>query len=508
MRTAEPARGIHLAPLMATLAVCVAAVLITLHLTSQPLLPGLDGAYYWVQVRAIIEEGRFAFNDVPLVFLAQAALAEALRLASGADVTTVVPMAVRMSMVLFMAASVVPIAWFARRHRDRPWLLPILSALVLLNPVQLFFLTGDFIKNAAAVPLLLAMGFLIIEWWTVPARARRIACVVLMLGLALTHFGTFLLALCIVVLWLVARAIAAPGKSWVVLSPLALAGVFIALLAWFSPDRLARVSDLLLSPGTLIESPMWIILRFSPGVVPWPIVFAMVAGQVGSLVLAVVCVRRRGSLPPEIIPVLVSLLVTTFVLSSPLIGYEWSARLAALSFLSLVLALAALWVASPVTTWPLAAMVVTAAVVMMSLLGLRLGATPPALTASEWEEFQTLTSDVALAPNSIVVAPHGLEFLAAWSWRTNVIQDRYAGAMSDVDGRSVYLLLHIPAEGAFGWAPSQSGGKPDVEGTSKEGGVSSSAEAGSLAKDQGGAAMGVAVLYKSAGFVLLKANPS
>ena len=46
-----------------------------LALTSGELLPGIDGAYYWVQVRSILDDFTLAFDDLPLVFWAQSLLA-------------------------------------------------------------------------------------------------------------------------------------------------------------------------------------------------------------------------------------------------------------------------------------------------------------------------------------------------------------------------------------------------------------------------------------------------
>ncbi len=38
---------------------------VKLSLTSGPLLPGLDGAYYWVQVRALLERGTLGKDAQP-----------------------------------------------------------------------------------------------------------------------------------------------------------------------------------------------------------------------------------------------------------------------------------------------------------------------------------------------------------------------------------------------------------------------------------------------------------
>ena len=125
-----------------------------LALTRGPLLPGLDGAYYWVQVRSLLERSRMAFDDVPIVFLLQAAVAKVL-----GDV----PLAVRLSDAFLPVFSAIPIYFMTRNSKYR--FAPAVAVLVvLLHPVQLYFFTGDFIKNEAAIPLVFFIGYLLMTW--------------------------------------------------------------------------------------------------------------------------------------------------------------------------------------------------------------------------------------------------------------------------------------------------------------------------------------------------------
>ncbi|MCX6440104.1 MAG: hypothetical protein NTZ91_02200, partial [Actinobacteria bacterium] len=43
----------------------VLGIWVKLSLTNGPLLPGLDGAYYWVQVQSILNNFSLAFSDLP-----------------------------------------------------------------------------------------------------------------------------------------------------------------------------------------------------------------------------------------------------------------------------------------------------------------------------------------------------------------------------------------------------------------------------------------------------------
>ena len=132
-----------------------------LALTRGPLLPGLDGAYYWVQVRSLLERSRMAFDDVPSVFLLQAAVAKVL-----GDV----PLAVRLTDACLPVFSAIPIYFMTRNSKYR--FAPAVAVLVvLLHPVQLYFFTGDFIKNEAAIPL-------VSRYWVYLCLRVSIVCVI------------------------------------------------------------------------------------------------------------------------------------------------------------------------------------------------------------------------------------------------------------------------------------------------------------------------------------------
>jgi hypothetical protein len=142
------------AGLFSSALVVIVAIAYKFSLTATSLLPGLDGAYYWVQVRSILENASLAFSDLPFVMWVQAAIAYFLN-----DI----PSAVRISDALLPALSAIPVYLMARRYSMT--ILPTLSiAFVLFHPVQLYFFTGDFIKNEAAIPAVFFLSWVFLCW--------------------------------------------------------------------------------------------------------------------------------------------------------------------------------------------------------------------------------------------------------------------------------------------------------------------------------------------------------
>jgi len=132
----------------------VLGIWVKLSLTNEALLPGLDGAYYWVQVQSILKNFSLAFSDLPLIFWIQAILAWII-----GDVQ----LAVRISDAVFPALSAIPIYLIARQFKN-PFLPSIAILVVLLNPIQLYFFTGDFIKNESAIPAVFFICWVLMNW--------------------------------------------------------------------------------------------------------------------------------------------------------------------------------------------------------------------------------------------------------------------------------------------------------------------------------------------------------
>ena len=141
-------------PLVTSLLAVLVGIVAKLSLTKGDLLPGLDGAYYWVQVRSVLERQTLAFSDLPLIFWVQAAVAKFF-----GDVQ----LAVRISDAVLPALSAIPIYLIARKFKN-PLLPAIAIAVVLLHPIQLYFFTGDFIKNEATIPAVFFIALVLVNW--------------------------------------------------------------------------------------------------------------------------------------------------------------------------------------------------------------------------------------------------------------------------------------------------------------------------------------------------------
>ncbi len=413
----------------------VAAIWLKFSLTDSALLPGIDGAYYWVQARSILETGSLAFDDLPLLFLIQAGLGGLL-----GDI----PLAVRITDAVLPALSAIPI-FFMLRNSKAFWVPALAIAAVLINPIQLYFFTGNFIKNAATIPLVFAIGYVVMQW-EVWSKKKSVIWLLSLVGLlALTHFGVLLLGALFLGVWLLMQLRNRPLKFWMIGGALAIAAsaVVLLLLAMFVPDRFERLIELVSTPLSLFSDPSWqaiFNMRAEASTA-----FAIISGQLGALVLIVIGYFAKSNLKYSDRSILVSAVMSTALLSSPFIAQEWSNRLAALAFVPLAIGLILLAIRVEGVIWKALIGIFALGGIVVAGLNYSVGASSMLMNDEQYEEFKKFAQEVELPENSVVVASHGMEFLVAWEMRVNVIESGYYAEADVSKYDAVYSL-----ESAFG----------------------------------------------------------
>ena len=433
----------------------VVGIVAKLSLTKADLLPGLDGAYYWVQVRSVLENQTLAFSDLPLVFWIQAAIAK---------VVGNVSLAVRISDAVLPAISAIPIYFIAKKYR-KPFLPAIAILIVLLHPVQLYFFTGDFIKNEATIPVVFFMALVLVNWEKKSKRFSILSLVGLTLVIAISHFGTLLLAFMLVGTWALVQLRKSSLKFWLrgIAICVAAFALLLLILAILVPTRYDRLINFLTTPSVIFQNPTYDQILHSPSLSVMTV--AIIIGQIASLILGVITWYSRSNFSFSDLSLVISSLVTTFIFSSPFIGMEWSDRLTGLSIASLSIAAIIIFgsVENLSQKLPVA---ILAAVTLLSTIPLSTFDMKRVFSDQEYSDFKDLASNVEISSNSVIVARHGVEYLSAWEFSTDVVLDTYFDSADLSSYDSVYYIQEsksfAPGIGGGGKGPSDMGGKKDI----------------------------------------------
>lgn len=436
-----------------------------LALTGGELLPGIDGAYYWVQVRSVLEDFTLAFDDLPLVFWAQSLIAL---------VVGDIPLGVRIADALLPAISAIPI-FFILRNSKHVWVPAVAILVVLIHPVQLYFFTGDFLKNSAAIPVVFFIGWILYNWDNA-SKKRSVIYLLICLGiLAIAHFGTLLMALMLVFVWLILQLRSKPLKFWLTSIGISFAtgATVLAGLALLVPARFTRLIEFVSQPDTIFANPAWQMMF--GGRTDYPMIFSILTGQLGAIVLGFMGWRIRKSLTSSHISLMSASLISAFLLSSPLIGMEWANRLIAMAFVPLLIAAMIIWNATADLAAKLVVGFLAISTLVASFVFGQMNIKQSMISTDQYADLVTFSEEFEIPENSIVVAPHGVEFLVAWHEKTFVLQD---SSYEEEDLSSYDHVFALQSTGAkagpggtppngnkplmIGSKPPVAGGKPPV----------------------------------------------
>jgi hypothetical protein len=487
---ATVARG----PVYAVLAVILAAIAARAWmLFSTPMVPGMNGGYYLVQARALLETGRLGIPDLPLIFTLHAALAKALQWLTGGSLESSILLAVKLADAVLPVFVALPVFLLGRAWSERPgrgvWLPVTAAAVVALSPTALM-ITGDLQKNSLGLVWLAALVHALGAWMT-HRTVFNAAVALLFLGLTgLTHIGVFGVALLLTGLVLAAHVArpgaAGDGSHWRVAGLLVGGGLVVALVAglvlWkFDPARIQRLATAVTDPADFLEngsqpgrSPKGGVAKgggpagdprmgpppaggpgfpksgpmgkSGPGFLPFmlprwaPSVFF---GGVAVFALATLW-RRRRELSAADHAVVAGCAVTVLALGGPWVQGDMARRLNLIIMIPAVIA--GLFALQHVATrWlrPLLGTVAVAVVLWPVLPMVRRGGRP-IISEAAYRELQSLAPRIANPKRTLVVARHGLEWWTAWTLRTRIAQPK---ALKAEDWKTYDEVLFIQSKG-------------------------------------------------------------
>lgn len=433
-------------------------------------VPGINGGYYLVQARALLERGALAIPDLPLTFHLHAALAWSLATVAGLAQADAIVWAVKLCDAVLPALVAWPVFVLVRRWacaRDQGNAVPLAAAALACLPSTFFRVVGDLQKNSLALVWLALLATTLHRWLEAPTPKRGAAVLAVLLLLGLTHIGVLGAALvllaAVVAVFFARQRDAAP---WRQMLPWMGAGVVLlvltaAFVSWqYDPTRIHRLASAFTNPAQFSfdggQSPIrpgsakfamrWVALVF----------FALTVVPALSIVW-----RRRNELPAADAALVAGGAFTVLALTAPYFSMDKSVRFYMIALLPaiIVAAFSVLYIATPWRRWCLLGLV--------SLVGI--GGTVRSwprdggavLSDAAMGELQSVAQYVPRPDRTLVATPHGAEWWSAWFLRTRVAQ---ADALRPEDWQRYDTILFLEIKAGLHANPFAGGGPPPGSG--------------------------------------------
>lgn len=460
-------------PRLITLPAILAAIACRawLHFTTA-LVPGMNGGYYLVQARSLIEKGSLGIPDLPLVFTLHSLLARLVHAVSSLDLNSSVMLAVKLGdsilpPLAIIAVMLLGLGW--SRNNGGSKLDRALAALagigIVAGPAALS-MVGEFEKNSLGLALLCCLAWAMRRWAARPGLQTGLTAVAFLGLIGITHIGVFGTALIFAASTFGALALAQGREGLARVGRLLLFAVPVAaaagaLVFWkFDPSRITKLLHAFSEPADYLAGGMG-----PPGMGMGPP--GMDAGWmqwlpgllVALLVLIAAAVAWFGSRDESRanVAVISGAALTVIALTGPWVHgdkvmrfYLNATPLTVLCVLYAVLHVRRTWVRG---------------VLGVLLLGGYLGVGSfqlarggrPIISEEAQAELKTLAPLVKDPASTLIVARHGLEWWTAWTLHTHIAQ---AQALSSQDWKKFKEVWFIQPKGNMGpggFGPPQGG---------------------------------------------------
>ncbi|MCX6895968.1 MAG: hypothetical protein NTZ16_10820, partial [Verrucomicrobia bacterium] len=461
-----------------------------------PLVPGMNGAYYLVQARCVLERGTPGIPDLPLTFYLHAAFAWLVQHLAGVSQADAIVFAVKLLDSILPPLVAVPLFWMGRRWTRKQGFSTttvLVPAVFACLGAQALGMAGDFQKNSLGLIWLAALApaahvFLEKQNWRSALAPLGIFAL-----LGLTHIGVLGAAIFFAAALVVCGAVVA-GRA-AIRKLLAVAGVGLAILAVaglvvylaYDPARVKRLVRTVLAPQTFASQddkkhpsgfrppaarpamrpdgnnlpPGFGLPPNAPGLtllrrVPW-LPAALFLG-VGGAGLAV-AVARRKFLPANDVALALAAALTCAVLGGPFFAMDKAMRLRLIAAIPAALTFSFLLAN---TRWAIVrralGALVLAATVFSAAIFLCNGGRHAIVSEETVAELRTLREFASPPESTLIVARHGLEWWVAWTLHTHIAHADSVAAEDWTRFKNVFYLVEknnrgLPPRGAGGFRP-------------------------------------------------------
>jgi hypothetical protein len=168
---------------------------------SHNLILGIDGGYYPLQVRSILNTGFLSFKDVPLYFYFCAFVVKFIS-TMGFTVTNEMIISV-IKVIDSTALPLLAIPLFkilSRNEHSIPFFAELAILIFSVLSFTPFIILGDLQKNAFVIPLVFIFVLFYENYLIIPNKRNLITVVILLAILAISHFGVFTFCLAFLIL--------------------------------------------------------------------------------------------------------------------------------------------------------------------------------------------------------------------------------------------------------------------------------------------------------------------
>ncbi len=438
----------------------VVAIAIRLFINfSTHLMPGINAAYYPVQVRSLLENGRLGFPDLPFVFYFEAIFAKILQFVGLCDLDGCIMVTSKIIDSILYPLIAVPAFLLTKlviSNQKAPRWIRFISPLLVAVSIFALIMMADFQKNSIGLMWSLFYIYFLYKAAKNGGSLNYVLAGVFFVLTGLTHLGSLGFVIAFSLSFFFFFFIFQREKRinlLKMLSGLFLVGGLVSfILFFFDPQRLERLISVFLLPIKMFKNPT--IFGILQGQIPLqpPHLIGIFVAHLLVIVGIILLFIKRKEMSSQEKTLFVSLLVVTAFMASPFLEADLGNRLYLMVYVPAAILLI------PILKYILGKWkrLILVAIIVILMVGpvpmaLKLGMrSAKSITDEAYQDLFKLKSVIADPERTLIITRHGLEWWTAWALEVDVSQEWGIKEEMLKKYDVVYYLRQESGQGNFG----------------------------------------------------------
>lgn len=298
-------------------------------------IPGNISAYYLLQVRSIIEEGRILFNDFPILFWIQAIPTYLFTQFEFTSIDKIIDYSVRAFDSIVPPMLIFVTFHFSKKNMpgEQNWTSRLIISAFAVTYIAFFELISDYQKNSFSLILIMAVITVVSQLRYYGKRKNLFTIVPLVVAAGLTHFGSFIVVMLLLIVYILIDSVMTKSIRKLFLMLLGASIIYTITCLFIYLTSPHRAGEFLKIPLTIFDNPILISWIKGKQIITTSALATSIIMNGIALLSIVKLVRNYNKIDYSNRISIMSFIFIALLLSSPLIGITTADRIQFIAYL-------------------------------------------------------------------------------------------------------------------------------------------------------------------------------
>jgi hypothetical protein len=388
-------------------------------------MPGNNGAFYLVSLRDLLETGKLALQDFPLLFWTEAAIAFVPYKLGLLSMNASIDMTTRIFDSLIPVLAIIPAYFIVQKFlaSKKKFFATVTFSAVSILYFSFLILVSDFQKNSLGLLWLFWLIYFLFCLHQQPNLKNYLLAFLFFVLTGLTHYGCLAVAITIFVADIMVRySLKFHFKKFIkaIIVSLVIMGICIGLVFIINEHRAKLFIRI---PLIIFEQPIIVSLIKGEPVLSLFEIFNLFLVNLVSVTSLVFFIKNYNELESHLKSFIPSMIVLSLFLASPFLGIDSALRVYFISYVTALPLIQFIYNQmsdkrnKEIYTW------LIVGILLFSVVTVKSKPQQSNMNKNEYVAMLQLQNNICAAePRTVVVARHGMEYWSMWIFRVDAVR--------------------------------------------------------------------------------------